>query len=107
MKPLTNYLPKKLIMYVEGKYLLLSYRDIPNTDFICENGGDLRIRVLKIPKSEITMLPEGHLLGAMDKWVLVFENISARVVAEQEEIIRAVQWYKSRFGLQSMNLLYL
>ena len=94
-------------MYVEGKYLLLSYRDMPDTDFICENGGDLRIRVLKIPKSESKALPQGQLFGSIDKWILVFENISSRVIAEQDEIIRAVYWYKCKFGLQSMNLLYL
>ena len=94
-------------MYIEGKYLLVSYRDIPDIDFICENGGDLRIKVSKIPKSDTKALPEGFLLGTIDKWILVFENISTRIAAEQDEVIRAVHWYKCKFGLKGMNLLYL
>lgn len=94
-------------MHIEGKYLLLSYRDIPDTDFICENGGDLRIRVVKIPKTELTSLPEGLVLETVDKWVLIFENISNKIIKEREEVIRAVHWYKCKFGLQAMNLLYM
>ena len=93
-------------MHIEGKYLLLRYRDTPEIDFICENGGDLRIRVSKIPKAQLKNLPEGFLLGTVDRWILVFENISNRIISEQEEIIRAVHWYKSKIGLSTMNLIY-
>lgn len=94
-------------MHIEGKYLLLNYRDMPDTDFICENGGDLRIRVLRIPRNKLDTLPEGELLGAMDKWILVFQNISNRMITEQEELIRAVHWYTCKFGIQQMKMLYL
>ena len=94
-------------MHIEGKYLLVSYRDIPDTHFICENGGNLRIKVSKISKSDIAPLPEGFLFGIIDKWILVFENISTLIVSEQDEVSRAVHWYKCKLGLSQMNLMYL
>jgi hypothetical protein len=94
-------------MYVEGKYLLVSYRDVPDADFICENGGDLRIRVSKIRESDVVTLPQGQLIGSVDKWILIFENISIQLIHEQEDIVRAVHWYKTKFGLKAMSLLYL
>jgi hypothetical protein len=85
-------------MYIEGKYLLVNYRDIPHVDFICENGGDLRIRVTKLPESRLDDRPQGVLCEVADKCVFIFENISNRIIEEQDELVRAIHWYKSRFG---------
>lgn len=93
-------------MYIEGKYLLVNFRDIPHVDFICENGGDLRIRVTKVPESGLEDRPQCVLCEVVDKCVFIFENISNRMIEEQEELVRAIQWYKTRFGLQSMKALY-
>jgi hypothetical protein len=94
-------------MHLEGKYLLVSYRDIPNTDFICEYDGDIRIRVSKVDRLKVKAVAKGPFLGTNDSWVLVFENISNRLIQEQDEIMRAVSWYKSKVGLGGMNLVYI
>jgi hypothetical protein len=92
-------------MHIDGKYLLVKYRDLPDTEFICENGGDLRIRVSRVCRSQLKSLPEGFLLGVVDKSILVFENVSTMLDQENDEIVRAVQWYRRQFGVK-MNLLY-
>lgn len=94
-------------MHIEGKYLLVSYRDIPDIDFICENGGDLRIRVSKVDASEVQVLPEELSEDAASRFVVVFENVSNRVIKERGEFLKAIHWYKSKFGVPGMNLLYL
>ncbi len=88
-------------MYIEGKYLLVRYRDAPHVDFICENGGDLRIRVTKLPESGVTDRSQCLLCEVADKFVFIFENISNRIIEEQEEWVRAIQWYKTKLGLKS------
>ena len=70
-------------MYIEGKYLLVRYRDVPHVDFICENGGDLRIRVTKLPESGVSDRSQGLLCEVADKFVFIFENISNRIIEEQ------------------------
>ena len=92
-------------MYIEGKYLLVSYRDIPNTDFICEYEGDIRIKVSKIEKSALPA-PGHSFSGAAEKWILIFENISNKLIQEQDELLQAVQWYKSKIGLRAMSVIY-
>lgn len=88
-------------MFIEGKYLLVRYRDIPHTDFICENGGDLRVRVTKILKSELKFNPQCFISDAAGKCIFIFENISNRIIEEQEELMRVIHWYKNKFGLKS------
>ena len=94
-------------MHLQGKYLLVTYRDLPDTHFICEYGSDLRIRVSRVPKEEMSMIQPDFLARSSSNLVLVFENISNRIIEEQDELMRAVHWYKTRLGLKSMNLLYL
>ncbi|MEJ6981800.1 hypothetical protein WG906_15135 [Pedobacter sp. P351] len=88
-------------MYIEGKYLLVSYRDIPHTDFVCENGGDLRVKVTKILKSDEKFNAQCFLSDAADRCVFIFENISSKIINEQEELLRVIHWYKNKFGLKN------
>lgn len=97
---------RKELMHLEGKYLLLSYRDIPDTEFICERCGDLRIRVSFVEPSELPIESDSlEELGGQK--VLVFENVSNKSVEEQGQYIAAIKWYKSKLGLKIMSLIYL
>ena len=88
-------------MYIEGKYLLVSYRDVPHTDFIYETGGDLRVKVSRILKSDVKFNAQCFLSDTADRCVFIFENISNKIVNEQEELLKVVQWYKNKFGLKN------
>lgn len=93
-------------MHVEGKYLLVSYRDIPDAQFICEPGGDLRIKVSIVEKSNLPF-HSTFLDNPTVKKVLLFENLSNRGLEERDELFDAIRWYKSKTQLNLMCLIHL
>jgi len=94
-------------MHLEGKYLLVSYRDLPGADFICDQEGNLRIKVSMVKRSALKLIPQKFLPDIASEWILVVENISNQLLKEQEEILKAVNWYKSKLGLNAPSCIYL
>ncbi|HEY0053950.1 MAG TPA: hypothetical protein VGB63_01225 [Pedobacter sp.] len=89
---------------LKANYFMVNYRDIPDTDFLCEYGGDMRLKVSKIPKSDFLSLPVDYLCAIVDSCVLVFENIGKRA-GTREDMFNAIVWYKKKNGFKSMFLL--
>ena len=89
---------------LEAKYLIVHYRDMPDTDFLCEYDGDMRLKVSRIPKSDILSLPLNYFCAIVDSCILVFESIGHRS-GTKEDMFNAIVWYKKRNGFKSMFIL--
>lgn len=90
----------------EENYLLLSYRDMPDVDFICQCETGMRVKVSVKDRNNIYFLSAGTLYGVAERFVFIFENVSASF-RETEELLKAVNWYRSFKGLYRMEVLCL
>ncbi|WP_207425522.1 hypothetical protein [Pedobacter sp. SYSU D00535] len=87
---------------MKRKYFILWYKDIPDSDFICEYGGHTRVKVTRVPDVSCLPLVEGFYGVARDAF-FIFENIGLRG-GGTDELISAVAWFKKRLGLRSFRL---
>lgn len=91
-------------MHHRTEYLVLIYKDLPDTDFLCECNGGIRLKITKVNKSRFFELSRKSLCAILDTCVLVFEDVSHSLVAK-DDILRAISWYKKWAGQPRMLLL--
>ena len=89
---------------MEAAYFMVNYRDMPNTDFLCEYGGDVRLKVSKVDKTDLLSLSGEYLCAIVESCILVFENIG-NSVGSKDDIFKAIFWYKKRNGFKTMFIL--
>ena len=86
------------------RYLVVTYKDVPDTDFICDCKAEIRLRVSKIPKNKLFELSKTCLCAILDNCILVFEEIG-NTLGTNEEILKAIFWYRNWLGEKTMYIL--
>lgn len=86
------------------EYLVVQYNDVPDTNFICDCRGRVRLRVSKIEKNRYFEVSRNSLCAVLDNCILVFDEI-AHSLGSRHEILRAVFWYRRWLGEQTMLIL--
>ena len=84
--------------------MVVIYKDIPDTDFICAFDSEIRLRVSRVEKSKFFELSRKSLCAILDNCILVFEEIGNQI-APKEDVLKAVFWYRKWLGEKTMYIL--
>ncbi|WP_207532439.1 hypothetical protein [Desertivirga arenae] len=78
---------------MENKFLVLTYKHLPNTEFLCDFEGEVRLRISKMQDKVNTQLPASGLYVIANNGTYFFENIGS-VFKSWTDFAYAIEWYQ-------------
>jgi hypothetical protein len=84
-------------------YFLLYCHTLPDTEFICEYGGPVRLKATLVTKKEDIPFFTDSLYGILEESIIVFENVGKQWVGK-EELLIAINWFKNHIKSPAMRI---
>jgi hypothetical protein len=76
-----------------NNYLIVTYKNLPNTEFICDRKGEIRIKVSKIKERVVAMLCANRIYALTDNCLYLFDDVGSKVKS-LTDFAPAIEWYK-------------
>ncbi|WP_207534715.1 hypothetical protein [Desertivirga arenae] len=78
---------------VRNNYLVLTYANLPDSQFLCDFRGTIRVKISRI-REKINTLSAGTIIcGITDDCILLFEDVGCKSIT-WKDIEGALAWYK-------------
>lgn len=87
---------------MKTKYFALSYRNLPDTEFICDCTNKLRLKATRIKDLSTVPLIEG-IIGVSETAFFIFENVSS-ISVDRNSILNAIDWFKIYLRIPTMRI---
>jgi len=87
---------------MKTKYFALSYRGLPDTEFICDCNNKLRLKATRIKDPSNIPLVEG-IIGVSEAAFFIFENVSS-ISVDKNHVFNAIEWFKAYLRIPSMRV---
>ena len=77
-----------------NNYLIVTYKNLPNIEFICDRKGEIRIKVSKIKERVAAMLFSNQIYALSDSCLYLFDDVGSKVKS-LTDFAPAIEWYKT------------
>jgi hypothetical protein len=86
-----------------NNYLIVTYKNLPNIEFICDRKGEIRIKVSKIKERVAAMLFSNKIYALTDNCLYLFDDVGSKVKS-LTDFAPAIEWYKKYSDEKNMQV---
>jgi hypothetical protein len=86
-----------------NNFVVLTYKSLPETEFICDYKGEIRIKVSKIKEKLTILLSSKRMYAMTDHCLYLFDDVGSKV-RSLTDFVPAIEWYKMYCNEQDMRL---
>ena len=86
-----------------NNYLIVTYRNHPNIEFLCDSRGEIRIKVSKIKESVAALLFSNRIYALTDNCLYLFDDVGSKVKS-LTDFAPAIEWYKKYSNENNMRV---
>jgi hypothetical protein len=76
-----------------NNYLLVTYKNHPNIEYICDSKGEIRIKVSKISERLLKLIPSNRIYALTESCLYLFDDVGSKVQSIAD-FTPAIEWYK-------------
>ncbi|WP_207421237.1 hypothetical protein [Desertivirga brevis] len=101
------YVNKRIrrIMEARETFFVLTYKHLPNVDFLCDLKGNIRVKISRIKEKIVPVKTVAMIYAVSDDCLFLFEDLGCRISC-WSDFEPALTWYQ-RFCRQSKLEVYL